>query len=69
MSDAPRNWLTAEEFLAQVAAHKAAKLKEKRGRPKSFVPGPYVRTYRLNWNLKFIPKVKAHVTPKPEVTP
>ena len=69
MSDAPRNWLTAEEFLAQVAAHKAAKLKEKRGRPKSFVPEPYVRTYRLNWNLKFIPKAKAPVTPKLEVSP
>jgi hypothetical protein len=64
-----RHWLTAEEFLAQVEAHKAAKLKVKRERPAPFLPGPFVRTYLLNRNLKFTPRVKAPVTPKQEVTP
>jgi hypothetical protein len=57
--------LTAEEFLAQVEAHRAAKLKEKRNPPKPFVPGPFVRTYILDPNHKFRPKPKALT--KPEV--
>ena len=56
-----RNWMTAEEFLAQVAAHKAAKLSEKRAPFKPFVPGPFVRTYVLNPHLKFTPRKKGAV--------
>ena|GEM_PF-1239003 len=61
--------LTADEFLAQVTAHKAAKLKEKHVRPKPFVPGPFVRTYVLNRNLKFTPRIKAPVSRKLEAAP
>ena len=69
MSDEPRNYLTAEEFLAQVEAYRQARLKNPIKTFKPFVPGPFVRTYVLNWNLKFVPKVKAPAMPKPEVTP
>ena len=62
-----RHWLTAEEFLAQVEVHRAAKLREKRNPPKLFVPGPFVRTYVLDPNHKFRPKPK--VPTKPEVAP
>jgi hypothetical protein len=64
-----RNWMTAEEFLAQVEAHRQERLKHPLKTSKPFVPGPFVRTYVLNRNLKFIPKVKAPVMPKPEVMP
>jgi len=69
MSDAPRNWMTAQEFLAQVEAHRQERLKHPLKTTKPFVQGPCVRTYVLNRNLKFTPKVKAPVTPKPEGTP
>ena len=65
MSDAPRNWLTAEEFLAQVAAYRRERLNHPLKATKPFVPGPFVRTYVLNLNLKFTPKVPAAL--KPEV--
>jgi hypothetical protein len=53
-----RDWLTAEEFLAQVETHRLTKLKEERNPPKPFVPGPFVRTYILDPNHKFRPKPK-----------
>lgn len=65
MSDAPRNWLTAEEFLAEVAAYRQERLKHPLKATRPFVPGPFVRTYVLNWNLKFTPKIP--VLLKPEV--
>ena len=65
MSDAPRNWLTAEEFLAQVEAYRQERLQHPLKTFKPFVPGPFVRTYVLNWKLKFTPKVSAPI--KPEV--
>ena len=68
MSDQPRNWMTAEEFLAQVEAHRQKRLKAPPTR-EPFVPGPFVRTYVLNRELKFTPKVKAPGTPKLEVAP
>lgn len=54
-----RHWLTAKEFLAQVEAHRLAKLKEKRNPPKPFVPGPFDRKYILDPNHKFRPKPEA----------
>jgi hypothetical protein len=65
MSDAPRIWLTAEEFLAQDAAYRQERLQNPLKATKPFVPGPFVRTYVLNWNLKFTPRVPAAL--KPEV--
>lgn len=65
MSDAPRNWLTAEEFLAQVVAYRQERLKHPLKATKPFVPGPFVRTYVLNRKLKFTPKIPASL--KPEV--
>jgi hypothetical protein len=64
-----RNWMTAHEFLAEVEAYRQERLKHPLKASKPFVPGPFVRTYVLNWNLKFTPKIKAPVTPKLEVTP
>ena len=64
-----RHWLTAEEFLAQVAAHREAKLKEPWTPVKPFQPGSFVRTYVLDRNFTFRPKAKAPVKPKLEVTP
>ena len=68
MNDQPRNWMTAEEFLAQVEAHRHKCLKAPPTRT-PFVPGPFVRTYVLNRDLKFTPKVKAPSTTKLEVVP
>lgn len=64
-----RHWLTAEEFLANIEAHKAARLKEKQSLQKPYEPGPVVREYLLDLNLKFTPKVRASIPPKPEVMP
>lgn len=64
---AERHWLTAEEFLAQVAAYREERLRHPLKVTKPFVPGPSVRTYVLNRNLKFTPKIPAPL--KPEVTP
>ena len=69
MSDAPRNWMTAAEFLAQVEAYRQMREKHPLKAPKPFVPGPFVRTYVLNPNHKFRPKPKIASQPKPEVVP
>ncbi|MCX6904152.1 MAG: hypothetical protein NTW03_11890 [Verrucomicrobia bacterium] len=64
-----RLWLTAEEFLAQVEAHRAARLKEGHLPRKPWEPGPAAREYRrLNPNLQYTPKRKGASAPKPEVT-
>ena len=65
-----RLWLTAEEFYANIEAHKVARLKEIKPLPKPFKPGPFVREYRL-WggDWEFTPKAKASIAPKPEVLP
>ena len=68
-SDGNRSWLTAEEFLAQIEAHKAARLKEIQAPREPFQPGPFVREYRLDPNLKFTPRTKASIALKPEVMP
>lgn len=67
MSNGPRNWMTAEEFLAHVEACRQARLQHPLKTSRPFVPGPFVRTYVLNRDLKFTPKVKAPSTPKLEV--
>jgi hypothetical protein len=55
MSDTPRNYLTAEEFLAQVEAYRQTRLKEPRKATKLFVPGPVDRTYELDWSRRYAP--------------
>jgi hypothetical protein len=62
-----RHWITGEEFIAQVEAHRKAKSKEKRIPPKPFVPGPFVRTYALDPNNKFRSKSKPPAKQNPEV--
>ena len=69
MNDASRNWMTAEEFLAQVEAYRQERLKHPLKATQRFVPGPFVRTYVLNWNLRFTHKIKAPATLKSEVAP
>lgn len=69
MSDQPRNWMTAEEFLAQVAAYRQLRLKEPLKVRKPFVPGPFVRTYVLDRNHHYRPKPKAANFLNAEVTP
>ena len=64
-----RLWLTAEEFLANIEARKAARLNEKQAPRKPFQPGPFVREYRLDPYLEYTPKAKALIVPKPEVMP
>jgi hypothetical protein len=64
-----RLWLTAEEFLAEIEAQKAARLKEEQAPRKPFQPGPFVREYRLDPNRKFTPKAKSSIAPKPEAKP
>ena len=65
-----RLWLTAEEFLANIKAHTATRLKGQQAPRKPFHPGSFVREYRLrdgNWIFK--PKVKVPIAPKLEVVP
>jgi len=57
-----RLWITAEEFLANVAANRAARLKAGRIHRKTFKPGPFVREYRL-WGAYWEFKPKAEVLP------
>ena len=58
MSDQPRNWMTAEEFLAQVEAHRLAAAKRRQEVRKPFVMGLPDRIYVLNRNRKYEPKPK-----------
>jgi hypothetical protein len=51
-----RQWITGEEFLAQVAAHRQKRLQESLKATKPFQPGPFVRTYILDWSLQYKPK-------------
>lgn len=67
LPDGKRNYLTAEEFLAHVEAHRVARLKEKRKSRKPYQPGPFVRTYQLNPHLMYVPKPK--VARREEDTP
>jgi hypothetical protein len=53
MSDAPRNYLTAAEFLAQVEAHRQERLRNPIKGRKPFKPGPFVRTYVLDWHRMY----------------
>jgi hypothetical protein len=69
MSDQPRNWMTAEEFLAQVVVYRQLRLKEPLKARKPFVPGPFVRTYVLDRNHHFPPKPEAVNPLETEVTP
>lgn len=64
-----RLWLTAEDFLANIEAHEAARLKEQQAPEKAFQHGPFVREYRLDPNLRYTPKARASIPPKPEVAP
>lgn len=48
MSDQPRNWMTADEFLAQVEAYRRLRSQQPLKASRPFVPGPFVRTYILN---------------------
>jgi len=53
-----RMWQTAQEFLAEVEAHRKAREKERLKPQKPFVPGPFVRTYQLNPHLMYEAKRK-----------
>lgn len=64
MSDRPRNWMTAEEFLAQVEAHRQARLKAPLKATKPFQPGPAVRTYVLDYSCVFVPKRPEFIIPE-----
>ena len=63
-----RQWLTAEEFLAQVEAYRREREKNPLKTRKPFVPGPFVRTYVLDWSRKYTPRPTAAVVGKVEVT-
>ena len=61
MNTLPRNWMTAEEFLAQVEAHRQARLKNPLKTSEPFTPGPFVHTYILDWSRKFTPRPKLDI--------
>lgn len=67
MNDAPRNCLTAEEFLAEVEAYRRMRLQNPLKTSRPFVPGRFVRTYILNPPQKFIPRKKS--VSRTEATP
>lgn len=50
-----RPWITDEEFLAQLEAQRQARLNAPLKTRKPFQPGPFVRTYELDWSLKYVP--------------
>jgi hypothetical protein len=55
MSEVPRNYLTAEEFLAQIEAHRQERLSEPPKKSQSFIFGPPHRTYVLDWSRVYVP--------------
>jgi succinate dehydrogenase/fumarate reductase-like Fe-S protein len=68
MNEPPRNWLTASEFLAEVEAHRQARLKN----PVKLTPmeaRPVVRIYVLDWSHKFKPRRQSQAASLPEVQP
>jgi hypothetical protein len=64
MSDEPRKWMTAEEFLTEVETYRQARLAKPLKARKPFVPGPFVRTYVLDWSRMFTPKRPKLITPE-----
>ena len=63
-SDGKRNWVTSEEFLAQVEAHRVAALKKRQSPIRPSAPRVVARVYQLNPRLMYHPKPKA--TPNQE---
>ncbi len=55
MSEPVRNWLTAEEFLAQVEAYRQKRLLEPLKKSQPYVFGKPHRTYVLDWSRVYIP--------------
>jgi len=60
----PRNYLTAEEFLAQVEAHRQTRLQEPLKAIQPFVPGPFVYTYELDWRRQYTPQPPRLIIPE-----
>ncbi len=59
-----RQWLTAEEFLAQVEAYRQKRLNEPHQVVEPFQPGPFVRTYELDWTRIYAPKRPVLIIPE-----
>lgn len=59
-----RQWITGEEFLTQVESHRQARLKAPLKATKPFQPGPFARTYVLDYSLKFTPKPPKLIIPE-----
>lgn len=51
----PRPWITDTEFLALLEAQREARLNAPIKATKPFQPGPFVRTYVLDWSRMYIP--------------
>jgi hypothetical protein len=66
-SEGKRSWLTAQEFLEQVEAHRLARLKERATPEKPNAARVIAREYQLNPHLKYDPKPKQACMP--EVAP
>ena len=64
MSDEPRNYLTAEEFLAQVEAYRQERLRHSLNERKPFVFGTPHRTYILDWSRVYVPPRPKHIIPE-----
>jgi hypothetical protein len=64
-----RSWMTGEEFLAQIEATRLAHQKAGHFPRGKFVPGPFVREYKINWNLEYTLKSKVAGAQKTEATP
>jgi hypothetical protein len=63
-SDGKRSWMTAEEFLAHIEAHRVARLKESQNPREASGPSPVARVYQLNPDLKYKPKPKNPRSPE-----
>jgi hypothetical protein len=59
-----RQWITAEEFLAQVAAYRQKRLQEPLKATEPFQPGSFVRTYDLDRLLQYKPKRPVLIIPE-----
>jgi hypothetical protein len=64
MSGEPRNWMTPEEFLAHVEAHRQERLRHPLKGRKPFQPGPFVRTYVLDWSRMYVPPRRKLIIPE-----
>lgn len=59
-----RQWITGEEFLAEVQAHREARRKTPPKTYKHFEPGTPVRIYVLDYSRRFTPKPPELIIPE-----